>query len=292
MKKTDVFLIVGLGLMGGSYAMGLSQSGCRVTAVDKDEATLQWALQKGIIAKGSAPSAAEELVREADYIIVALYPKDILPWLRQNKDHFKKGALVTDLAGVKSGFVPQAQELLGARNEFIASHPMAGRELRGVENADDGIFTGANFLIVPTEHNTQRGIDFAQTLARQLGFGRVTQLSLQQHDRMIGYVSQLTHAIAVSLMNANDDPLLPRVTGDSFRELTRIADINDELWSELFFENAEALTQEIDDFIKCLQELRQNLASGDEPGLRALLQSSARRRRQFNKTGIEGKAEA
>ncbi len=283
MTTRDQLLIVGLGLMGGSYAAGLSRRGYMVSAIDRDETVLQYALGRGWIALGAVDGEpAEELLKAADYVIMALYPGDILPWLQKNKQFLKPGAMLTDLAGVKGCFVPEAQELLGSGHEFIPSHPMAGREKSGIENADDAIFTGANFLITPTEHNTGAGVAFARELAETLGFARITELSVEEHDRMIGYVSQLTHAIAVSLMNANDDPLLPKVTGDSFRDLTRIADINEVLWSELFLANAPALTNEIEEFVTCLEQLKQKLNYGDKEGLQEMFKMSTMRRREFD----------
>lgn len=287
--KGNIFCIIGLGLMGGCYAMGLSKQGYRVTALNRSGGSLEWARNAGIIAEGALTALnrpTEEsfrLLGEADTVIIALYPDDILAWLRTHRAHLKKGALVSDLAGVKGCFVPEAQALLAPDFEFIPCHPMAGREVSGVQNANDAIFRGANFLITPTEQNTPQSIAFARDLAGLLGFARVTELSVEEHDRLIGYVSQLTHAIAVSLMNANSDPRLPEVTGDSFRDLTRIADINAELWSELFLANAGALTEEIDIFTGCLQELRVCLAKGDKAGLVELFETSGRRRREFRR---------
>ena len=285
MKTDATFLVVGLGLMGGSYAMGLQKQGYNVTAFDRDEASIQWALEKGIISSGTTnPAQAQTLVQQADIILLALYPKDILPWLENNLAFFKQDVLLTDLAGVKSCFVSKAQEIVGTKGEFIPSHPMAGREVSGVQNASDAIFNGANFIITPTSKNTPKGIEFVRQLALSLGFGRITQLTIEEHDTVIGYVSQLTHAIAVCLMNANGDPILPQVTGDSFRDLTRIADINGELWSELFLSNAPALVQEIDAFTTCLQTLKGHVETGNKDGLKEMFAVSSERRQRFNKT--------
>lgn len=279
------FLIVGLGLMGGSYAKGLTEAGYTVTAVDTDANAVLWAKTHGIIADGTTPASTEkarQLVANADYIVLALYPNAIVNWVQQNQPYVKPTALLTDLAGVKSCFLPQAQALL-PHNEFIACHPMAGREVSGVQNASTAMFKGANFIITPTAQNTPAGIAFARDLAKTLGFGNIIQLSPEEHDSMIGYVSQLTHAIAVSLINANDDERLPQVTGDSFRDLTRIANMNDALWSELFLSNAPALTREIDDFVATLLNLRQKLEEKDKEGLQQLFRQSTARRRLFDK---------
>lgn len=276
------FCIVGLGLLGGSYAMALTEKGHTVTAVDVRGEAIDWARRRGIITEG-ATDGFEPLLEQADAVVVCLYPDVAAPWLREHQKHFKPGVLITDVCGVKGHYVDEVQSFLREDAEFIACHPMAGREVSGVEYADCAMFRVANFLITPTAKNTRRGIAFAHALADDLGFARVTELTCAEHDKVIGYVSQLTHAIAVSLMNANDDPHLVDYTGDSFRDLTRIAKINDKLWSELFFANREVLCDEIDAFTASLLDLREKLATGDEAGLRALFVKSTERRRLFDK---------
>ena len=276
------FCIVGLGLLGGSYAMALTEKGHTVTAVDVREAAIDWARRRGIITEG-ATDGFEPLLERADAVVICLYPDIAAPWLREHQKHFKPGVLITDVCGVKGHYVDEVQSFLREDAEFIACHPMAGREVSGVEYADCAMFRVANLLVTPTAKNTRRGIAFAHALADDLGFARVTELTCAEHDKVIGYVSQLTHAIAVSLMNANDDPHLVDYTGDSFRDLTRIAKINDKLWSELFFANREVLCGEIDAFTASLLDLREKLATGDEAGLRALFVKSTERRRLFDK---------
>lgn len=276
------FCIVGLGLLGGSYAMALTEKGHTVTAVDVRGEAIDWARRRGIITEG-ATVGFEPLLERADAVVVCLYPDIAALWLREHQKHFKPGVLITDVCGVKGHYVDEVQSFLREDAEFIACHPMAGREVSGVEYADCAMFRVANFLVTPTAKNTRRGIAFAHALADDLGFARVTELTCAEHDKVIGYVSQLTHAIAVSLMNANDDPHLVDYTGDSFRDLTRIAKINDKLWSELFFANREVLCDEIDAFTASLLDLREKLAAGDEAGLRALFVKSTERRRLFDK---------
>lgn len=285
MKKDTRFLIIGLGLMGGSYAAALTEKEYTVTAIDTNPNSITWALENTIIADGANTSQTEkciELLQKADCIVLAIYPKDILLWVEENQKYFKKNAILTDLAGVKSCFVPQVQALL-TQNEFIGCHPMAGREVSGVQNATSTMFKGANFIITPTAKNSRDSISFANDLAKALGSGNIIELSPEEHDIMIGYVSQLTHAIAVSLINANNDPRLPQVTGDSFRDLTRIANMNDELWSELFLSNQTALISEIDTFIGSLTDIRKKLVEEDKDGLKKLFQQSTARRKQFDK---------
>ncbi|BFJ85913.1 prephenate dehydrogenase [Ruthenibacterium sp. CLA-JM-H11] len=276
------FCIVGLGLLGGSYARGLTEAGCRVTAVDVRGEAIRFALDKGWIAQGTTEDA-RPLLEQAEAVVLGLYPHALIDWVRANARFLRPGTLVTDVCGVKQAVVGPVQDAMPEGVEFIASHPMAGKEVSGVEYADSAIFRPANFIITPTERNTPRGIAFARQLAETLGFAHIAQLSCAEHDRMIGYVSQLTHAIAVSLMNANGDPRLCEFTGDSFRDLTRIARINEHLWSELFLLNRDALCAEIEQFEASLTDLKEKLQAGDEEGLKDLFRRSTARRAMFDR---------
>ena len=288
MLKPTEFCIVGLGLLGGSYAMALTKKGHRVTAIDVRGEAIAWALERGIIADGTVDDGAHDgdmarLLGAAGAVVLGLYPADLAPWLRARQGLLRPGALVTDVCGVKRAVVGTVQGFLRPDVEYIPSHPMAGREVSGVENADDRLFAPANFLITPTAQNTSAAVAWAKELAAELGFAHVSVLSCEEHDRMIGYVSQLTHAIAVSLMNANSDPHLVDYTGDSFRDLTRIAKINEELWSQLFFANRDMLTAEIEQFEAALTDLKAKLAAGDEAGLKELFRRATARRRLFDR---------
>ena len=160
---------------------------------------------------------------------------------------------------------------------------MAGREVSGVQNSTPDIFRGANYIVVPTEKNTQSAIETCRTLGEVLGFARVSELTPEEHDEIIGFVSQLTHCIAVALMTCNDDQHLEEYTGDSFRDLTRIARINDEMWSELFLLNRDALLSQMDAFEAQLGRLRETIASGKRDEMRAMMRRSAERRAKFDK---------
>jgi prephenate dehydrogenase len=279
--KDTKFLIVGLGLIGGSYAMGLTRQGYHVSALDTNEDSIQFALDHQYIENGAVFD--EKLIQDADVIISALYPLTMIDWISTYQEFFKSGILITDVSGVKQHIVEIVQRNLRKDVEFIASHPMAGKEVSGVRNSDDHIFEIANFIITPTPNNSKRAIAFMKDFAAILNFHHITTLTPKQHDEMIGFVSQLTHVIAVSLMNTNDNTHLVEYTGDSFRDLTRIAKINENMWSELFFLNKDNLIREIEDFEKELNHLKQKLADNDEAGLKALFRQSTQRRTLFDK---------
>ncbi len=274
-------LIVGLGLMGGSYAKALKRLGYHVTALARRQETIDYALTNGIIDEGST-GADTGLIGRADAVIFALYPHVFKDWIRENQQHLKPGALLTDVTGVKRCIVYDIQNMLRPDVEFIASHPMAGREVYGVENSDDRIFREANYIVTPTAQNTPEAIEWCRSLGQILGFRKVSILTPEEHDEMIGFLSQLTHCIAVALMTCSDNRHLVDYTGDSFRDLTRIARINDAMWSELFLLNRDDLLRQMDLFIGEFRELRDLLAGEDEEGLRRKMRLSTERRAYFD----------
>lgn len=282
LDKTKRYLVVGLGLLGGKYALELTRAGFHVDGINRSEGHLQYALEHGYIAGGKTHDF-EDLVRQADHIIFGLYPTALLDWFRTYGSLLKPGCIFTDVSGVKTGLVEPVQALCPAGVEFIASHPMAGRETSGVAHSAEVNFAPANFIITPTEKNTPEAIEWCRTLARTLGFARISVLSPAEHDHMIGYVSQLCHAIAVSLMCASDNTELAKYTGDSFRDLTRIARINDKMWAELFLWNKDNLISEIDMFSDALATMRQKLVDDDREGLEKMFRLSTERRKAFDK---------
>ena len=275
-------LIVGLGLLGGSYAKVLKRFGFHISAITKEQSSIEYALKEGLIDEGSV-QIDERIIGEADLVIFALYPHIFVEWIEQNQRLLKSGALITDVTGVKGSIVYKIQDMLREDVEFIAAHPMAGREVSGVENSTDKMFVGANYIVTPTEKNTPEAVRTCMELGRLLGFSNVTTLSPEEHDEMIGFLSQLTHCIAVTLMTCNDKENMEKFTGDSFRDLTRIARINDLMWSELFVANKSALLEQMDLFINKFSELKSMLESDDVEGMRKMMRQSTERRALFDK---------
>ena len=275
-------MIVGLGLLGGSYARILKRFGFHISAITKEQSSIDYALREGIIDEGSI-ELDERIISEADIVIFALYPHVFVEWIEQNQSLLKSGSLITDVTGVKCSIVYKIQEILRSDVEFIAAHPMAGREVSGVENSTDKMFAGANYIVTPTDKNTPEAISTCMELGRLLGFSNVTTLSPEEHDEMIGFLSQLTHCIAITLMTCNDKENMEKFTGDSFRDLTRIARINDLMWSELFIENKAALLEQMNLFINKFTELKSMLQNDDVEAMRKMMQHSTERRALFDK---------
>ena len=275
-------LIVGLGLIGGSYAKALTKKGYHVSAITRSSSSIHFALDNGIIEEGST-QIEPELIGKADVVVFALYPEVFLQWLRDNQQYLKSGAILTDVTGVKECVVYDVQAMLREDVEFIAAHPMAGREVSGLVNSDERIFEKANYIVTPTDKNTEEAIELCEQLGWELGFARVSRLSPREHDDMIGFLSQLTHCIAISLMNCNDTPGMEAYTGDSFRDLTRIARINDQMWSELFMCNRDMLLKHMDAFAETFAQFREMVARGDREGMRQAMRYSTARRTLFDK---------
>lgn len=276
-------LIVGLGLIGGSYARILKRFGFHISAITNQQSSIDYALKENIIDEGST-EPDKNMIGDADIVIFALYPHIFLEWIQQNQSLLKSGALITDVTGVKCSIVYKVQQLLRPDVEFIAAHPMAGREVSGVENSTDKMFTGANYIVTPTEKNTPEAINTCMELGRLLGFSNVATLSPEEHDEMIGFLSQLTHCIAITLMTCNDKENMEKFTGDSFRDLTRIARINDLMWSELFIENKKALLEQMNLFINKFNELKKMLENDDVDSMREMMRHSTKRRALFDKS--------
>ena len=282
LDKDKKILIVGLGLIGGSYAAALSQNDWEVGAIDPDPQAIAFAEKAGFIRHGRTEPEAE-YVGKFDIVVFALYPHVLLEWLEKYGPWLRDGALATDVTGVKSGVVEKAQALLFPRVEFIGAHPMAGREVSGVENARADLFRGANYIVTPTAANTEEAIACCEALGRTLGARNISRLTPKEHDEMIGFLSQLTHCIAVALMTCKESRHLVDYTGDSFRDLTRIAKINENMWTELVLWNREELLSQMDLFIAHFAKLRDALAQGDEETMKSMMRLSTERRRYFDK---------
>ena len=275
-------LIVGLGLLGGSYAKALKRFGFHISAITKEQSSIDYALREHLIDEGST-ELDERIIGEADLVVFALYPHVFVEWIEQNQHLLKSGALITDVTGVKGSIVYKIQDILRPDVEFIAAHPMAGREVSGVENSTEKMFVGANYIVTPTDKNTEAAIQTCMELGKLLGFSNVTTLSPEEHDEMIGFLSQLTHCIAITLMTCNDKENMEKFTGDSFRDLTRIARINDLMWSELFVANKESLLEQMNLFMDKFVELKEMLETEDIDGMRKMMRHSTERRALFDK---------
>lgn len=280
--KDKKILIIGLGLIGGSYAQGLTLKGFEVGAIDPNADSIKYALENNIISSGST-GVEEAYVSKFDVIIFALYPTQMISWIKSYQKFIKKGAYLTDVSGVKCSNLYVIQNILRDDLEFIGAHPMAGREVSGVENADYNIFRGANYIVTPTDKNTDDGAELCESIGSLLEFKNIVRLSPEAHDEMIGFLSQLTHCIAITLMTSKDSDGLVKYTGDSFRDLTRIAKINENMWCELFLSNKEELLRQMESFEKEFDKLKNAIKNSDEKQIKEMMILSTNRRKKFDK---------
>ncbi len=277
MKEDKVITIVGLGVVGGSYAIALSKKGYTVYGVNRSQEGLELALKAGAIKEGA--HTPEEFFAKSDIIVIALYPDQIIGYLEKYGKYIKKGCLISDVAGIKSMFVDKINAHVPQGCEFLFCHPMAGREKRGFRYADDRVLQGANFLLVKTENTSDEAIERMTRLVKNIGFGNIRITDAATHDKVIAYTSQLPHAIAVSLINSDDENSeTASFIGDSYRDLTRIANINEDLWCELFMGNKDNLLHSITSFQNQLSVLKKAIEDNDDKTLKELFVKSTARR--------------
>lgn len=272
-------LIVGLGLIGGSYAKGLSKKGYNVFGLDKNIDTINLAYNEQVIKNNN--NSIESFFKDIDTVILCLYPDDNVNWLNDNQHLLSSNTLITDVTGVKGKIVSDIKNILRKDLIFIPSHPMAGKEKSGYLYSDEKIFKDANFIITPYDHFDK--VDELVKLGNELEFSNIEILTVEEHDDIIGFLSHLTHIIACSLMQAHETDSFIRYTGDSFRDLTRIAKINENLWSELFLANKNVLLKEIKNFKESLSNIETLLENEDLESLKESLRVSTERRKAFDK---------
>ena len=262
-------------MIGSSYAKGLSKKH-NVYAVDHKMSSINKAKELGYIVDGSLNP--EDFISKCDLIILSIYPKGMLEFLKAYKFN---GQIVTDVTGVKCHFI---NDIVEDNFEFIGSHPMAGSEKVGIDACNPDVFKGANFLITKRPSNTNRAVEVVSEIANDLGFGKIKIVTPEYHDDVIAFTSQLPHAIACSLVNSDDDPDTPSNTGDSFRNLTRIASINGKLWSELFISNKDNLLKHIIKFQEELDKFKKAIEDSNYDELMELFRKSKEKKDGYNGT--------
>lgn len=275
-------VVVGLGVVGGSFLMALKEAGYKdVYGIDIDEDTLRKAKKQGLIKDGC--TSGEELIKKADLTIISIYPKLVKNFVEKNKEFFKEGSVITDATGIKVMFIKDIINILPENVDFVFGHPMAGREKKGIDFASAEVFKGANYIITPIERNKNENIDLIEKLAYKIGFKRVRKITPEFHDEMIGFTSQLPHAIAVALINSDEEGReTGSFIGDSYRDLTRIANINEELWSELFLGNKENLLDAIKNFEFQLDLIKKSILEDDKEVLSEYFVKATGRREKLN----------
>lgn len=273
-------LIVGLGVIGGGYAMALKKAGyTEVYGIDKNIDTLKKAEKLGVIKKGYIDEG--EIIQDADIIVLAVYPNLVKDFIVRNISKFKNNAVITDVTGIKQLFIDDVISILPNNIDFVFAHPMAGREKKGIDYATSEVFKGANFIITVTEKNKDENIRLIEELAYKMGFKNIKRVSPKVHDEIIAFTSQLPHALAVALINSDIEGRdTGQFIGDSYRDLTRIANINESLWSQLFLGNKKNLLKAIYNFQEELYKIKNYIENENKEKLEELfIEASLRRER-------------
>ena len=275
--------IIGLGLIGGSLALALKGfEDFEIVGVDVSEPTLRYAREHGV--GDRVTGEAMEAVPGADVVVLALHPRGILRFLEEHRDHFKPGALVTDVCGVKSAIMEGAG-VLPDTVDFIGCHPMAGTEFSGIEHAFPEMFHASHFILTPRLESTPEHVALMERMAAHIGCRDVYKTTPEAHDAMIAYTSQVMHLIAVSVCDDESLFTCKGFEGSSFRGCTRVAALDVGLWTELFTLNRPALLGVLDRLLGHLESYREALASGDGALLAQKLDYSASRKRRMDLPG-------
>ena len=269
--------IVGLGLIGGTYAKSLKKYPYKIYGIDNNQETIDYALNNNIV--DYATLTPKEVLGDLDVVFICLYPNDTIKFIRDNINHFKRGAIISDVVGIKRKLIDSLDIYFNDEVEFVFTHPIAGRETIGIKHSDEAIFHNANFAIIPTKHNTEEALMLIEILAKHMGFANISRISDIEHDQIIAYTSQLTHAIALALVNSDDERYDTSLfIGDSYKDLTRIAMINEKLWSELFIDNKDFLLNQINKFENHLDILKDAIKAKDKAKLQELMKSATLKR--------------
>ena len=275
------FAIVGLGLIGGSYAKALRNLRVRkILGMDISHGIARACLNANMIDEVVEKDGSN--LKEADVIICSVYPEAVVGFVRQNVQNFAEGMLMTDATGVKGTMPGEIQELLPEGCEFISGHPMAGRQGSGLGMSDAAIFNNSNYIIVPTEKNTPEAVRWLEDFAKVLGCARSVKVSAEDHDKIIAYTSDLPHITAVALVNsASYNENTPYFIAGGFRDATRVADINPDLWSDLFLSNRDNVIAEIENYQSQLERWKKAIAEYDRDALKEIMREAGPRRRML-----------
>ncbi len=261
--------IVGLGIIGGSYCKALkAHTKHTVIGINRTKSVAQKALEQGAIDKIGTP----EDLREADVVIVCMYPQACVDFLSENGKYIRSDAIVTDASGIKRALCPQMTALAEQFGyTFVGSHPMAGKEKNGFDASDENLFMGASFIITPCGA-PHVAVNALSSLAREIGFGTIKTTTPEEHDRMIAFTSQLPHALACSYVLSPSCPNHRGFSAGSYRDVSRVANINARLWTELFLENKEPLAEELDILVGNITNIINAIKAEDKTALYELLE--------------------
>ncbi len=272
--------IVGLGLIGGSMAKAFSRAeGVRVLGLDTDRSILGFAILSGAV--------HGELTREelgnCDLLLLAAYPQAAEDYLRREAPHIRKNTVVMDCLGTKRPICAAAFPLAEEYGfTFVGGRPMAGTHNSGFKYARENLFRGAPMVLVPPEHFDMELLERVKTLLAPLGFGSYSVTTAEQHDEMIAFTSQMPHLVSNAYIKSPTAKGHRGFSAGSYRDMTRVAWLKPEMWTELFLENRDNLIRELDSFIGELEKYRDAMREQDGAGLRRLLEEGCMRKMEID----------
>ncbi len=272
--------IVGLGLIGGSFAMALNKLKPKnVWAVDIDEDSIKIAKSLGIIDEGYLQP--EIPLEDSDIVIMCLYPELTIKFIDDNINYFKSGAIITDTAGIKSKIIERINSFLRKDLDFIGGHPMAGRESKGIKFASKDIFNHANYIITPTDRNKKENIEVLENIIRNIGCKNIVKVSSKKHDEIIAFTSQLPHIIASALVNSDIEENTNLFIGGSFKDATRVANMNTQLWLEILMDNSKNIVEKINIFEENLSNIKNAIINKDIDSLEFIFEKGKFKRKEI-----------
>jgi prephenate dehydrogenase len=269
--------IIGLGLMGASFAKAWNKNHT-IIAYDQNKQVMERAVRDHVVT--TAADSVDDVIHQSDLLWICLYPVATKELIETYQSSFPSGMIVCDIAGIKSLYnsIPLRDDI-----RYLWTHPIAGRAASGYDAHNTTMFQGANFILTPTRYADEDAISKVTALVNECGFASITEMTSEEHDARIAYTSQLTHAIAVSLMNSGEEGLaFAPIIGDSYRDLTRIARINDAMWSELFLLNQTALLEQMQQFKSQFTMLLDAVERGDQEMVRQLMRKSKEKRERLS----------
>ena len=277
MKK---ILVVGLGLIGASLSMALQGfEDYEVVGAVRSQSTYDKAVAKHAADRVTFDHTAE--LPGADVVILCQDPAGIIGFLQEHRERFKPGCLIWDVCGVKTA-VMEAAECLPEGVDFIGCHPMAGKEVSGIDNAEATLFRNTHFIVTPGPRATKEHLDLLHRMADWCRFGDVIETTPERHDEMIAYTSQMMHVIAVSVCDNDELFSCMGFEGGSFRDCTRVAALDPAMWTQLFTLNAPALTKVVGLLEERIHQYRMAIEAGDKEALRDMLASASGRKKRIN----------
>lgn len=273
--------IVGLGLIGGSLAKAYAKSGHTVYAFDLDATTLEFARLSGVV----ADTLTESNLPDCDLLLLAVYPKAAVAYLNENAAAISQRALVIDCCGVKQEVCEAAFPLAKRYGfTFVGGHPMAGTHFSGFKHAKEDLFQGAPMVLVPPVFDDIYLLDRVKEALAPCHFGHFAVTTAQKHDEMIAFTSQLAHVVSNAYIKSPMAGSHKGFSAGSYKDLTRVAWLNPQMWAELFLENRENLLREMDCLIASLQAYRQAIAENDRAELISLLDAGRKRKEEVDGT--------